>query len=116
MSHDFHGRISRDETYKLHIQVAEVVIEMALERMERLKISDGRTHPIGAIFASAGFTFSSEAGKQTERVRKVDIINVDERDSGPSSRSMVDQIRPISPDNAAHDDQRNTSPRGTGHE
>lgn len=34
---------------KLHIHVADVVIEMALERMDRLKISDGRTHPIGAI-------------------------------------------------------------------
>jgi hypothetical protein len=35
-------------TYKLHIQVADVVIEMALERIERLKISDGRTQPMGA--------------------------------------------------------------------
>ena len=36
-------------TYKLHIQVAEVVIEIAFDRMERLKISDGRTHPMGAF-------------------------------------------------------------------
>lgn len=35
-------------TYKLHIHVAEVVIEMALDLIERLKISEGRTQPIGA--------------------------------------------------------------------
>ena len=40
------------DTYKLHIQVADVVIEMALERMDKLKISEGRTHPIGAIVTS----------------------------------------------------------------
>jgi hypothetical protein len=33
---------------KLHIHVAEVVIEIAFDRIERLKISEGRTHPIGA--------------------------------------------------------------------
>jgi hypothetical protein len=32
----------------LHIHVADVVMEMALERMDRLKISDGRTQPMGA--------------------------------------------------------------------
>lgn len=37
-------------THKLHIQVADVVIEIAFERIERLKISDGRTQPIGADF------------------------------------------------------------------
>jgi hypothetical protein len=35
--------------YKLHIHVVEVVIEMALERIARVKISEGRTQPIGAI-------------------------------------------------------------------
>lgn len=40
--------------YKLHIQVVEVVIEIAFERMERLKISEGRTQPIGA--GALGFT------------------------------------------------------------
>jgi hypothetical protein len=34
---------------KLHIQVVEVVIEIALERMARVKISEGRTQPIGAV-------------------------------------------------------------------
>lgn len=34
-------------TYKLHIHVAEVVMEIALDRIERLNISEGSTHPIG---------------------------------------------------------------------
>jgi hypothetical protein len=34
---------------KLHIQVVDVVIEMALERIASVKISDGRTHPMGAV-------------------------------------------------------------------
>jgi hypothetical protein len=34
--------------YKLHIQVVEVVIEIAFERMVRVNISEGRTQPIGA--------------------------------------------------------------------
>lgn len=37
------------ETYKLHIQVVEVVMEMALDRIDRLKISEGRTQPMGAV-------------------------------------------------------------------
>jgi hypothetical protein len=37
------------KTHKLHIHVAEVVMEMAFDRIERLKISEGRTHPMGAI-------------------------------------------------------------------
>jgi hypothetical protein len=32
----------------LHIHVAEVVIEIALDLIDKLKISEGRTHPIGA--------------------------------------------------------------------
>lgn len=55
-------------TYKLHIQVAEVVMEIALERMDRLKISDGRTHPIGAICALARSTLDLKHTKQTKRV------------------------------------------------
>lgn len=35
-------------THKLHIQVADVVIEIALDRIDRLKISEGRTQPMGA--------------------------------------------------------------------
>jgi len=33
---------------KLHIHVALVVIDIGLERLPRLKISEGRTQPIGA--------------------------------------------------------------------
>lgn len=39
-----------ENTHKLHIQVADVVMEIAFERIERLKISEGNTHPIGAMF------------------------------------------------------------------
>lgn len=39
---------STADTHKLHIQVADVVMEMALDRIDRLKISDGRTQPMGA--------------------------------------------------------------------
>lgn len=35
-------------THKLHIHVVEVVMEIAFDLMARLKISEGRTHPIGA--------------------------------------------------------------------
>jgi hypothetical protein len=35
---------------KLHIQVVEVVIEIALERIASVKISEGRTQPIGAVY------------------------------------------------------------------
>jgi hypothetical protein len=35
---------------KLHIQVVEVVIEIAFERIARVKISEGRTQPIGAVY------------------------------------------------------------------
>jgi hypothetical protein len=34
--------------YKLLIQVQEVVMDTPVDRVERLKISEGRTHPIGA--------------------------------------------------------------------
>lgn len=54
--------------------------------------------------------------KQTKRVREVNIVDIDERDPRPPSRSMMDEIRPIGPDNRTHDHQRDTSPRGTGHE
>ena len=40
--------------YKLHIQVVDVVIEIAFERIARVKISDGRTQPIGAMNTSVG--------------------------------------------------------------
>ena len=33
---------------KLDIQVVLVVMDMALERLPRLKISDGKTQPMGA--------------------------------------------------------------------
>lgn len=39
-------------TYKLHIHVAEVVMEIALDLIERLKISEGRTQPMGADIES----------------------------------------------------------------
>ncbi len=38
----------KKRAYKLHIQVVEVVIEIAFERMASVKISEGKTHPIGA--------------------------------------------------------------------
>ena len=37
------------QTHKLHIHVADVVIEMALDRIDKLKISEGKTQPIGAL-------------------------------------------------------------------
>jgi hypothetical protein len=42
---------------KLHIQVVEVVIEIAFERMARVKISEGRTQPIGAVYHMSVHTF-----------------------------------------------------------
>jgi hypothetical protein len=36
------------EAHKLHIQVVDVVMEIAFERIAMVKISDGRTQPIGA--------------------------------------------------------------------
>lgn len=45
---------TRYQTHKLHIHVADVVIEIALDRMERLNISDGRTQPMGAFGLSTG--------------------------------------------------------------
>jgi hypothetical protein len=33
----------------LHIQVVEIVIKIALERIASVKTSDGRTQPMGAI-------------------------------------------------------------------
>jgi hypothetical protein len=36
------------DTHKLLIQVHDVVIETPVDRVERLKISDGKTQPIGA--------------------------------------------------------------------
>lgn len=44
-------------TYKLHIQVAEVVMEMALDRIDRLKISEGRTQPMGAVCTYNSISF-----------------------------------------------------------
>jgi hypothetical protein len=43
---------------KLHIQVVEVVIEIAFERIARVKISDGRTQPIGAVHQMSVYFFS----------------------------------------------------------
>jgi hypothetical protein len=40
--------LSLADSYKLHIHVVEVVIETAVDLVARLKISLGRTHPIGA--------------------------------------------------------------------
>lgn len=52
-------------TYKLHIHVAEVVIEMALDLMERLKISEGRTQPIGADSENVvSWLLENEGGKR----------------------------------------------------
>jgi hypothetical protein len=42
---------------KLHIHVVEVVIEIAFERIARLKISEGRTQPIGAVRLSVQISF-----------------------------------------------------------
>jgi hypothetical protein len=41
---------------KLHIQVVEVVIEIAFERIASVKISEGRTQPMGAIHSSKSAT------------------------------------------------------------
>ena len=35
-------------SYKLHVHVVEVVMEIAFERIAIVKISEGRTQPIGA--------------------------------------------------------------------
>jgi hypothetical protein len=43
---------------KLHIQVVEVVIEIGFERMARVKISDGRTQPTGAVYEMSVYSFS----------------------------------------------------------
>jgi hypothetical protein len=48
-----HQRRIREARYelltdKLLIQVQDVVIETPVDLVERLKISDGKTHPIGA--------------------------------------------------------------------
>jgi hypothetical protein len=41
------------KAYKLHIQVVEVVIDIAFDLIARLKISEGSTQPIGAGDQSA---------------------------------------------------------------
>jgi hypothetical protein len=46
--------LPKKPTYKLHIHVAEVVMEMALDRIERLNNSEGRTQPIGAVTGIVG--------------------------------------------------------------
>lgn len=54
--------------------------------------------------------------KQTKRVREVNIVDIDKCDPRPSGRSMMDEIRPIGPNDCTHDYQRDASPRGTRHE
>ena len=39
------------KTYKLHIHVVEVVMEIAFDLIAIVNISDGKTHPIGAIIS-----------------------------------------------------------------
>jgi len=48
ISHLFNAWSEQLSDYKLHIHVVEVVMEIALDLIERLKISDGSTQPIGA--------------------------------------------------------------------
>jgi hypothetical protein len=36
-------------THKLHIHVVEVAMEIALDRIAIVKISEGKTQPMGAI-------------------------------------------------------------------
>lgn len=64
-------------------QVAEVVIDMALERLPRLKISAVRTVSFGMSNCYMRRTWQDPTN-WGERVGKVDIVDIYERDTRPT--------------------------------
>lgn len=55
-------------------------------------------------------------GWLTERVGEIDIVNVDEGNTSPTSRFIAHQAVTIPAQNTSYNDKRNTGTRGTGHE
>lgn len=117
-----HLKLGERSAYKLHIQVAEVVMEIAFERIERLKNSEGNTHPIGAMRFSCQSSYHSflfgqiKTGGFAERIREIDVIDIYEGNTSPPSSFVVDKIGAIGTDNASNDNQRNAGSRGSTHE
>jgi hypothetical protein len=103
---------------KLHIHVVEVVIEIAFERIARLKISEGRTQPIGAVRLSVQISFlmSVLRIRLTERVGEVHIIDVDKCNPHPARRLVRPESIAVSTNNRAYNYERDASPCRTAHE
>lgn len=66
-------------------------MDMALDLIERLKISEGRTQPIGADvkMLSVGCRGKSTRHDLTEGIGEVDIVDVDKGNTSPTSRFII---------------------------
>lgn len=75
-------------------------MEIAFERIERLKISEGNTHPIGAmrfLLAQLYLKTGVKGGGVlfTERIREIDVIDINKRNTSPPCSLVIDKIRAI---------------------
>jgi hypothetical protein len=84
----------------------EVVIEMPFERIAKLKISEGRTHPMGAssgqLLPIAPHPCEEIKDRLTKGIRKVNVINVNKGNANPTSSFMVHKVVAIFPNYASY--------------
>jgi hypothetical protein len=91
-------------------------MDIAFERMAMVKISDGRTQPIGASTVSQRTPNSHRLQKKlTERVGKVHIVDIYKSNAHPTSSLMRTQRISISTNNGADNHERDACTGGAAH-
>lgn len=99
-------------THKLHIQVHEVVMEIPVERMDKGKISLGRTNKS----AWSKFATRLTPTDGSPRVGKVDVVNVHKRNRSVTGHLVRLPVIAVSGNERANDNQRNATSNSSGHQ
>ena len=112
-----------EQTHKLHIHVAEVVIEVPVERVERLKISLGRTHPICRRLSESAFgrvarrlVLQVRETHRSPRKAEEYVVDVHEGNCHPPCTLMCRPVVSVRRNEGSDHDQRRETSDAARHE